>query len=521
MNSKLKKRLIWIVGVLVLLFITGFVVNYKLKNKLKIGLQHLSENIKVDYKDLCLNMLTGNVELKESTVTIYGKTTDSVNLKVEIQDLSILGFSYWCYFINGKIALNQIVLTQPNITYFHNPLVENRSYNNIYKSPLKQDLEIGRIDVMDGELGMYNASNDSLLLKTEAIQFNIKNILITKASRKPEITYDAFNVKTGQLFYALSPFENLILKTFDYNAEGAKIRGIAVNTKYSKETLISYHTVERDHFNLNIDSIDIKHPKVGFEGDTLFYFKSPLATVYQANFNVFRNKLLLDDITYRPLYSKMLRELNFKLGVDVLNINNSSITYTEKVKTELKGGELVFNNLNSTIKNIGNTYKNKTSINIDAVFIKNTPLNVQWDFDVNNQNDAFVFKSEIGNLQAEDLNPFIEPNLNVRFEGEFNKMYFTMAGNENTGQTDLKVDYNNFDVILLKENGSEKNKLLSAVLNIFISKHSKSKNGVFRYGESKSVERDKSKSVFNFVWLSLRDALLEAITGNGKKSGNN
>lgn len=517
MNSKLKKRLIWFAGVLVLLIALLFGVNYKLKNELKAGLQNLSDTIKVDYKDVSLNILTGFVNIKESTVTVYGKTTDSINLKVDFQDLSVSGVSYWSYLVNNKIAVDDIVLSKPQVTYFHNDLVEKSSYNNSFKSNLKQDVEIGSIQVKDGELRMYKASNDSLLLKTEAIQCHIKNLLVVKDASEPKLTYDGFDVKTGALFYAMSAYENLRLKTLTFNPEAAKFRGITLNTKYTKEALSANTNVERDHYRLSIDSLDIAQPKFGFERDTLFHFKSPLATIYHADFDVFRNKLLLDDMSYKPLYSKALRDLKFKLGIDVFKIRNSSINYIEKVKPDSKGGDLAFSELDATIKNIGNTYNDKTAMDIEAVFMKSTPLKVKWDFAVNNQNDAFVFKSEIGKLQAEDLNQFIEPNLNVRFEGEFNTMYFTIDGTESTSQTDLKVSYKNFDVIVLKDNGKEKNKLLSAVLNVFISKHSRDGNDIFRYGKSEPVERDKTKSVFNFVWLSLRAALLEALTANGEK----
>ncbi|WP_092850536.1 hypothetical protein [Algibacter pectinivorans] len=517
MNSKLKKRLIWFAGVLVLLIALLFGVNFKLKSKLKAGLQNLSDSIKVDYKDVSLNILTGHLNIKESTVTVYGKTTDSINLKVDFQDLSVSGVSYWSYLVNNKIAVDEIVLSKPQVTYFHNDLVEKSSYNNSFKSSLKQDIEIGSIQVKDGELRMYKASNDSLLLKTEAIQCDIKNLLVVKDTGEPKLSYEGFDVKTGDLFYAMNSFENLRLKTLSLNPEAAKFRAITLNTKYTKEALSTTTNVERDHYGLSIDSLEIAQPKFGFEPDTLFHFKTPLATIHHADFKVFRNKLLPDDMSYKPLYSKALRDLNFKLGIDVFKMRNSSINYIEKVKPDSKGGELAFSELNATIKNIGNIYSGKTAMDIKAVFMKNTPLKVEWDFNINNKNDAFVFKSEIGNLQAEDLNQFTEPNLNVKFKGEFNTMFFTIDGNENSSLTDLKVNYQDFDVIVLKDNGKEKNKLLSAVLNVFISKHSKDNHDVFRYGSSKPVERDKTKSVFNFVWLSLRAALLEAITGNGEK----
>jgi hypothetical protein len=274
---------------------------------------------------------------------------------------------------------------------------------------------------------------------------------------------------------------------------------------------------ERDHFDINIKSIVLKDQDFGYKQDSLFYFTSPSLEILDPNLIVYRNKLVVDDAKVKPLYSKMLRNLNFDLTLNSILIKNASIKYIEKVKSDAIAGEIDFSKLDATISNLSNTYKSpdKTSININATFMKQTPIDIEWYFDINDVNDHFIFKADMGQLNANKMNMFTEPNLNVRLEGEIHKLYFTIDGYDNTSTVDLKLNYEDFKVIIMQKKERKENKFLSAVVNIFVSKDSDKRENQFRNG-SASVERDKTKSIFNFIWLNASKGLLNAMTGSGK-----
>jgi hypothetical protein len=216
----------------------------------------------------------------------------------------------------------------------------------------------------------------------------------------------------------------------------------------------------------------------------------------------------------------VLRDLNFGIAFNSVFINNAIITYTEKVKEDTNGGKLLFSKLNAQIKNLDNTYESGekvTSAKIMAVFMDNTPIDVLWEFDVNNLHDEFIFRADIGKLYAKSMNQFMKPNLNVQLNGEIDKTYFTINGNDLNSHIDLKLKYDNFDVLVLKENGKEKSKLLSSIVNLFVSKNSNGNSENFRHGSKSEVKRIRHKSVFNYLWLNIKSGLLNAMTGDGKE----
>lgn len=523
MKEKLKKRFFIGSLVLVLLLVGVLTTNAVVKHELKKRIDNFSETIKIDYQDIKVNVLTGSAELINPKISVYGKTTKAINAEIELKQLSINNLSYWDYFSNDKISLKNIILTQPKTVYHHNDLVDFKSYQNTYEQPFKKTVEIKAIEIIDGKVAVFDVANDSLLLKSEQMDFKANNIALKKSNpeEKASITFQDYLLTFSNLFYRLNDYENVFVKYADFNTDFHKIETLSLKTKYSQELLSKQISVERDHFDLTIDSIKVENHDFGIKNDSLFYFGSKRVDFYQPKLNIYRDKLIADDLSYKPLYSKSLRNLNVDIALETVFLNKATIVYIEKVKEDTEGGQLEFSNLNAEITNLGNTYRNvneETSVNIDAIFMKNTPISVDWSFDVQNSSDEFVFKADVGNLAANQMNQFMEPNLNLRLNGEINKTYFTISGNDYASLIDLKLQYTNFDVVVLKQNGTEKNKLLSGLINIFVSKDSSDKQNEFRYGQAKDIERDKTKSVFNYLWLNIKAGLLSAVTGNGEKN---
>ncbi len=519
MNKKAKKIVLIIVGSILVLFLGLLGLNYFLENKLEKQLSEASENYKIQYEAIAVNALTGNVKVIQPRISIYEEKTKKLTATVALEKFSVEGFSYFNYLFQDKISIDDIIFNQAKLTYYKNETPKEDSSNNIFDK-LKQIVQIESIELKEAFITMYDGSNDSLILKSDNLNLNIDVIKINPSKKMNPISYSDFRVTSKATFYSLGEYENLLLESVDVNSTQSKFSGVKLKTKYSKHALTQMIPVERDHYDLAIDSITIKNQNFGFKHDSIFYFKSKRVDFHQPNFKIYRNKLVTDDMNVKPLYSKMLRDLGFDLTLNTVFLNNTSITYTEKTKGETSGGKILFSKLNAEIKNLSNTYKAKdslTAIKVKAIFMDNTPIDVDWNFDVNNLQDSFVFKAKMGGLNAESMNQFMEPNLNIQLEGAIKQTYFTINGTDDTSHIDLQIKYDAFDVIILKEKTKKKNKLLSSIVNIFVSKDSEDVSNDFRKGSKSDIERVKNKSVFNYLWINIKEGLLHAMTGDGKK----
>jgi hypothetical protein len=267
-----------------------------------------------------------------------------------------------------------------------------------------------------------------------------------------------------------------------------------------------------------VKEINISDMDFGFNTNDAFYFTSKKVDLIAPIAEIYRDKLVADDLTYKALYGTSLRDLTFDLGLDMIEITNGSLSYLEKVNADEHAGRLDFTNLNATFAKLGNTFGNDdTAIEIQSTFMNDSPLKVNWNFKVADTTDQFTFKADLGFFNAKQMDQFTQPNLYVDLNGELQQTYFTISGNPRTSRIDIKMKYDDFEVSILKKDGKEKNKFLSSIVNLFVSKDSEDDKKNYRYGQSENVERQTNKSVFNFIWLNVKAGLLSAIAGGGEQ----
>ncbi|QXP59422.1 hypothetical protein [Olleya sp. HaHaR_3_96] len=520
MSDKRKKIGIAIAIVLVLFIIGVFMTKAIVKNKLEDYISNLPEHISFQYDNSDISILSGSITIKNPSLNIKGQTPGKDNTIITMSSFAIEGLSYWDYMVNNNFAIHAIHFSNPKIKYYHDRKVNIEEEDQSIFDKLKQVLTVDQITLDNAFFEVYNAQNDSLVAKAEKVDFLMTDFQVD-TSKKNDVPFQ-FNkssIVMDGLHYQANDFENITLAHVTVDNSKVVASGFKLKTKYSKEALSKMIITERDHFELNIPKIEIHNQKIQFQNKKPIGFASDAILIDTPVFNIYRDKLVADDLTSKNMYSKSLRDLGFNLQVEAVKINNGTITYQEKVKVNNTAGQLTFSNFNGVFSNVNNAMLdvNKTKIDIDCFFMNNTPLKINWSFDVTDKTDQFVFKADLGLLKAEDLNQFMTPNLNLKLEGDLVQTFFTIDGNAITSKVNLKTKYSQFDIILLKDNGKEKNRLLSGLINLFVSKNSKDQLDNFRNSDTKTVTRDQTKSVFNFVWKNTQAGLISAMAGDGTK----
>ena len=288
-------------------------------------------------------------------------------------------------------------------------------------------------------------------------------------------------------------------------------------TKFSKKELNQMIAHERDHINLEIAEASVADINFGFENDSLL-FTSESSMLSGLDLEMFRDKNLPDDFSNKPLYAKMLKSLPIKFSIETFDIANSRLSYKEEELGKENSGELRFEDISGKIKNLNNLLgDDKVEIVLDSKLMGEGDMHLDWSFNVNDPNQRFLVKGSLDNLHTKRLNDFLTPTLNVQTEGVINQLYFTISGNENVANGDVKMRYNDFRFNVLNKDRVKVNKILTFIGNLFIDDGSKADEDGYRYGQIENVERNQTKSFFNYLWISLQEGLLHVLSGNGKK----
>ncbi len=498
----------------------SFLVNRLIEQKLGQEFQKVSESTKIEYATINANIWTGNVEVVSPTIVISGETTQKTILDAKLKSIEINDVGYWDLLFNDKIIIESLVIDELVAKYKHNSVVKNEDYHSSFLDKINQVIHAEKILINKADILITNYESDSLILSIPNLNFELLDFQIDpKASKvNKKIAYKDFELHAKNVKWATNMYDNLMVDTMYITDNTATFKDFKLKTKYAKVQYSKVLKTERDHFDLNIKEINMFDMDFGFNTDDAFYFISKKVDLNSPIAEIYRDKLVADDLSYKTLYGTLLRDLSFNLGLEKVIITDGSISYLEKVNVEERAGRLDFTNLNATFTKLGNTFGNDdTAIEIQSTFMNDCPLKVNWNFKVADTTDQFTFKADLGFFSATQMDQFTQPNLFVDLNGELKQTYFTVSGNPKMARIDLKIAYDDFEVSILKKNGKEKNNFLSTIVNLFVSNDSEDEKKNFRYGQSENVERDVTKSVFNFVWLNIKAGLLSAMAGDGKK----
>ena len=520
-KPKYKNAIIVIAIIAIITILLSFLANSYIEQKIGEELQNVSESTKIEYTSINANIWTGNVEVVSPAILVSGETTNKTILEAKLKAIVINDVRYWDLLFNDKITIESLVIDELIAKYKHNSVVKNEDYQSSFLDKIKQVIHAEKIAINKADVLITNYESDSIILSIPNLNFEVLDFQINpKASKaNKKITYTDFELNAENVKWATNTYDDLMVDVMHVTNGKATFKDFQLKTKYSKTEYSAVLKTERDHFNLNVKEINISDMDFGFNTNDAFYFTSKKVDLIAPIAEIYRDKLVADDLTYKALYGTSLRDLTFDLGLDMVEITDGSISYLEKVNAEEQAGRLDFTNLNATFAKLGNTFGNDdTAIEIQTTFMNDSPLKVNWNFKVADTTDQFTFKADLGFFNAKQMDQFTQPNLYVDLNGELQQTYFTISGNPRTSRIDIKMKYDDFEVSILKKDGKEKNKFLSSIVNLFVSKDSEDDKHNYRYGQSENVERQTNKSVFNFIWLNVKAGLLSAIAGGGEQN---
>ncbi|MEH6406801.1 MAG: hypothetical protein V7767_05925 [Leeuwenhoekiella sp.] len=516
------RKIIISISVFILIMIIAVIsLNYYFKNKIEAFLaSDLPPNVNLTYNNINVETLRGNISMKGVTLILSNNPDSLPHTTLTIDKLSLIDADYWDYLVNNTIHFRSIEIKNNAITHRKYKKKDSTQKSSSESPALSKSILIDNFKVEKTEITILDGSNDSTLLRTPNISFAISRLSTNKnlISSKIPFKYGAINLKADSLFYRLNAYDNLNIKNINLTKDHLAIIQISIKTQYTKSQLSQIIPYERDHTNLTIPKIVFENLDFGSLNNKVF-LKSSQINIENPIFNIYRDKLVADDTTNKPLYSKMLRDLSFDLMIDRVTINDASLEYSERVKKDQEAGKISFNKLNCSITNFSNTYalgEKTTNIDINALFMKKSPITVNWSFDVQNKEDEFRFKGELTQLPVVALNSFTQPNLNVELSGDVQKDYFDISGNQTNSLIKMNMDYDDFKIAVINDKKNKKNWVLSTIANLFVSNDSNDQNNEsFRKGEGKA-ERDKTKSFFNYLWLNIKQGLVAVMVGDGK-----
>ncbi len=506
-HNKLPFVLFLIIGLGVLGYaITHFYVKSKIEELVSNKL-----SAKVEYSDLDLSLIGNYIEL--SGVQLDSFISGESKSEIKVSKIVVSGLNYFKIISSGTIEIENVVVDSLHTIYHRSKKTDT---SNTKKKKFKSKIRIDNIALKNSSVIILNAVNDSLQFLAKDVAFQFSDVTINKTSIQEKIPFlfTSFTGSTGKIIASLNDFERIEIDSFNHK-ENTIIKNFSLKSKYNKIELQSKLQKERDYINLKIPKITLNN--LAFKtADKRLCLEMTSGELDHLNLEIYRNKLLPDDVTIKPMFSSIFKKLPIIVRVPVIRINDGTIKYSELIEQGTNPGEIVFTNVNSIIKN--NFGKNTRAITFSnkAKLMGVAPIQVEWKFYIKNDQKMFNATGVIKDFDTKYINSFLKSNLQAKASGVINELYFTIGGNDYASNGDIKMKYNDFKFFVLKENRLGVNKILTLIGNIFTNDGSNADEDGYRYGQIE-VERDHTKSFFNYLWINLKDGIVSTIVGNGKK----
>ncbi|WP_405606046.1 DUF748 domain-containing protein [Polaribacter sp. Asnod1-A03] len=495
--ARFKKSFIFITILLLSLFLLNIFVSKKINSILEDKLGEKGFEFEGKFST---NILFGNIDLTEVKIT-----KDSLFLKSN--SIEVKGISYFKFLMNDVVTVNSIIIK--------NPLLSGKITKDIFKNKIEKDatskkqkdFKIGDFKILNGSLNIVD--EDLKNTKIKKLNIDFKDVVVdNKIKTAFPFSYNDVNIEVLDYHKKMSEIQELNVDNISISKNQFTFNNLEINPLKSEAEYDNYITEKKGLMSLKIQKIESPNFKM-IALDSLSIYLEKL-NVVDVNFEYFLDKTRYPTSNkYKKLYSKALRELPFHLKVDQIDIINSKLIYKELTDKEKEQGVLVFDDLNVSIKGIDNDKKNKTDteVNIQTNFMGTSPLDIKYNFAINNLQDKFRIRGTLKNVTSKNMSSYISPALHVKMEGFINRMDFDFEGNESISNGEFNIDFKNFKVKILNEK-RELDKILSFLANIFVK--DSAKDGVVIV-DVENIERNKTKSFWNFFWLNIKKGLQESL----------
>lgn len=470
---------------------------------------------------------------------------------IEVATIEISPIQWETHEGKQQLYISTLSVTSPKLRIYNNGLIPEETNTKPLSSQLLRDLkiEIGRLEVLAPEVQLVfkekrseneNSNNEKELPELSIAEITIKNASYSKHNEKdalqtkfklvdatlknlnienwnaPNTWYsnlDSYTIEIEDLYHKATDWEAFKMDKIELTETAHKTQNFRFYTELNKNEYNERLSHERDHYDVAIPTVETSGFQWDAHQDRQRFFIAKMA-FSSPKISIYRDKLLPDDTSIKPLFSQLLRELNFDIQTEQITLSNADITYTERVQEDNSGGSVYFSDFNAVISDAGNfkeiNEEKDIRIKVETTFMKTATLTADWRFNPQKTEDSFHFQAKISRLDANRANVFTEPNLFVKMKGRIDLVFLNIHGNRSVSHTDFAISYHDLKVELLNKRGKDKLKVISAIANIFVRKDSESTEGKLQEVKVK-VERDQTKSIFNFLWKNTLEGLKKSI----------
>jgi hypothetical protein len=246
-------------------------------------------------------------------------------------------------------------------------------------------------------------------------------------------------------------------------------------------------------------------------------FKCKLVSLNDITLKVFRNgNVELDKTKTKKLLQEVLRDVNFKYAIDIVDITKGTIIFEALRKGAREAGRLELKDVSIAARNISNMPEiwadsYPMTINFSSRLFGTSPLDIFIKMPLNDPNCNHYLKLTIGAMHMPDLNMLLEDLVKISVQsGELKEGHAEVYADKFRSSANATYIYEGLKVNVIKENKSTK-KVFTTIANMFVKNSNTGENGEKPRQSKIEFDRHMYKPFIAYWWETIAMTLLQTM----------
>ena len=459
-KSKTLKRIgLFCVVLLALVIGLGVFIDYWVNKSLpQILNQNPDRTYNIEYSRMYFSLLRQSIFIENIDLETINPSKTESSLDGKIKSIQIKFVQIPDLLLEKKIRSRKVVINTPRLEIISRKAdkaaADNSKSINLFWEDLYNSIELQNVVLKEGKLRILNEGGTSERLSSEDINIVLREVHIDTLDRTTPLPfeYESFELSIGKTSSALG--ENYRIKVGKFSASNTDldVEDIDIKPTISRSAFDKKIRVETDYIHCKLSRLRLKNTAWKFHEDSL-YVDADKLDVDSIKASFYRNKTIADNPSKKLLYNAMLRKLPFLISIDSFDVERSEIVVKQKFQYQNDLGRLFFKDVHIVGSHLSNynywESNQKTKLHFQSSFMDSGRLDAHLSFLVLDPKDQYQFRGSLNHLQLEDINPFIEPNFNVKSQGTIHSLDFNIHGADYDASALVNMEYDDLKIELI------------------------------------------------------------------------
>lgn len=543
LKKPLKILLFSTLGVLLLLLLTNFIVNFILSREVEAILaDQRIQHYRISAKKVRFSIFDRSILVRELTL----QPTDTAMLRlrsnsfeknalnvISCTSIKFKGIDILSVLQDRNIVVRELLVRDLLVQRFKNNSPGKVGQTGNSAKSIKPDsiflegisgFELKNIRFRNMQVHLVDASTGDLTFKNHPFNFEISGFkLVPKGGSYFSVSpvKDNFKIENIRIEIPDKQYSFSIGKiTFDFKKDHICIDELSLRPSVKASYLASTYRYNSEVYDFKMEKcclhqLDIEKAE---SGNGIFLDSISISGL---DLHIFKDKKKPFDISKRPaLPHNALKKMKFPLLVPKLTITGGSLRYEEDLRHENLNMEVRMENLNVSVENLTSLEKYRQDpmkIDLKAEFMNKGMFDLHLSFPLKDDEDLFDF---YGSLQGSEFKYFddaIIPALGIKvLNGHLDQLTFQARASSNSSEGTMTMLYRDMEaeVFKFKSASHEKSGFLTYSVNNLIHRSNPDKDGNVRVAVM-NFDRVPYKGLGNYLWKTLQHGIMNTISPFG------